>query len=53
MLQLGFDLDAKMFHKIIQPALDWTQLEITAKCNAQCIYCPHLFFRETRDTVLL
>ena len=38
-----------MFNKTIQPALDWIQLEITTKCNAQCIYCPHLYFSETKD----
>ena len=38
-----------MFNKKILPTLDWIQLEITTKCNAQCIYCPQLFFRETRD----
>jgi MoaA/NifB/PqqE/SkfB family radical SAM enzyme len=38
-----------MFNKTIQPALDWIQVEITTKCNAQCIYCPHLYFKETRD----
>ena len=38
-----------MFSKKILPALDWIQLEITTKCNARCIYCPHLFFKEMRD----
>ena len=38
-----------MFNKTIQPSLDWIQLEITTKCNAQCIYCPHLYFSETKD----
>lgn len=38
-----------MFKRIKQPDLDWVQVEITTKCNAECIYCPHIFFKKTTD----
>jgi hypothetical protein len=38
-----------MFNETIMPALDWIRLEIKIKYNAKCIYCPHSYFRKTRD----
>ena len=42
----------RLFKKFGQPDLDWIQLEITTRCNSECIYCPHIFYSDTKDMPL-
>ena len=41
-----------MLKKGDQPDLDWIQVEITTKCNGECVYCPHILFKNTENMSL-
>jgi MoaA/NifB/PqqE/SkfB family radical SAM enzyme len=32
---------------VFEPDLDWIQVSITTQCNAQCLYCPRSFYRDS------
>jgi MoaA/NifB/PqqE/SkfB family radical SAM enzyme len=35
------------------PRLDWLQVEISSRCNAACIYCPHTVYQDTWQSRLM
>jgi MoaA/NifB/PqqE/SkfB family radical SAM enzyme len=45
-------VEFRLLKKRTQPDLDWIQVEITTKCDGECIYCPHIFFNKTENMSL-
>jgi MoaA/NifB/PqqE/SkfB family radical SAM enzyme len=36
---------------LLAPYLDWIQVEVTSRCNAECVYCPNAVYRDLRQGV--
>ncbi len=36
----------KMIEFLRLPAFEWIQVEVSSKCNADCMYCPHGIYKE-------
>jgi MoaA/NifB/PqqE/SkfB family radical SAM enzyme len=36
---------------LLLPNLDWIQVEVTSKCNAACVYCPHTLYKHSWQDV--
>ncbi len=45
-----------LFNKILRnhyPGLDWIQVDVSTKCNADCNYCPHSVYRSIWQNTFL
>jgi MoaA/NifB/PqqE/SkfB family radical SAM enzyme len=39
----------RFLENLLLPHLDWIQVEVTSHCNAECRYCPHAVYKQSRQ----